>query len=332
MEHDLVTDVGEDLEALDARDEVEERVDDLGRTALVGLGLDAGGGHEPGARRPGIREQVGQHVAVHHHLRRAGRSLPVLLRQVGQVAGHAGEQAPVSLSQPALGLPHQDRVQLEEHVGGEAVPLVGGQELVEVDVGDAQLGEGEAVVEKSVHEGGVLARAGQEGDAAGAVAVHDAARALVHALVERRQQRVKRVFGLLDRGRLRFQLAQRLRHVAGEGQPAQVEEAEPPIGRAHRLQQALQRLLVLGLVAGQIAAGAVGGGGALGADLAEQPLQEAQEQRAELGMETDGEDAAAALAVGRRQRGQGGAQEQLDFRRAPGHEPGARGVLQVQRG
>ena len=56
------------------------------------------------------------------------------LGQAGQVAGHAGQQAAVALAQPPLRLPHQDRVDLEEEVGGEPVALVGGQEQVEVEV------------------------------------------------------------------------------------------------------------------------------------------------------------------------------------------------------
>ena len=133
--------------------------------AALRLRLQLLHGQQLGPRGPDVAQQVGEDLRVRHHLDDAGLGLELLLGQAGQVAGHARLQAAVVLAQPALRLLEQDRVHLEEDVRGQAVALVGGEEGVEVELGDAQLGEGEAVLDDGVHEGDVLARPGQEGGA-----------------------------------------------------------------------------------------------------------------------------------------------------------------------
>ena len=139
QQRDPVAQLAQDLEPLDAGHQVEEHVDHLVRRAVLHLGLQPGGGGELGPGLPDVAEEVGHDVRVHHDLHHPGLGLALLLRQLRQVAGHAREEAAVVLPQPPLGLAHQDGVDLEEQVGRDPVALVGGQEQVEVEVGDADL-------------------------------------------------------------------------------------------------------------------------------------------------------------------------------------------------
>ena len=138
------------------------------------------------------------------------------------------------------------------------------------------------------------------------------------------------VLELLDRGPLGLQLAQALRHVAAVGQPAEVDQAHPPVGDAHRAQHALQGRLVLRL----LLAAAVGARRPrqLRPDLPQQGLQEAHEQGAQVGMELHVVHGAPVLEVRQGQAGQGRAQERLRLRQPPGEEPRSAGVLEEEGG
>jgi hypothetical protein len=101
------------------------------------------------------------------------------------------------------------------------------------------------------------------------------------------------------------------------GQPAQVDQPEPPIARAHRSQHPPERGLVFRLVARTVLGAA---GRRFPADLPQQSLQEAVEQDLELGMEPHREDRAAAVVVGRGQHRQRAAQERFGFGEGSGGE------------
>ena len=183
---DLLAQVRDHLEALDPRHEVEEDLRDLRRAPPLRFRAQLVHAQEARPRAPDVAQEVGEHLGVHHDLHDAGLGLELLLGEPRHVAGHARLQAAVPFPQPTLRLLEEDGVDLEEDVRGQAVALVGGEEGVEVELADARLREGEAVLDHGVHEGGVLAGAGQEGRARGVGLLHRAPHRLVQPPIEGR--------------------------------------------------------------------------------------------------------------------------------------------------
>ena len=192
--HDPVAHVRHDLEAAQGDRQLEEGVEHLRPAPPFGLGPQRGSGEQPRTGRPGIAEQVGEHGAAHHDAQQAARLQVVLAAEQRQVPAAAREQPPVALAQPAVRLAHQHLLDLEEGLRRDPVALVDGEEVREVEIGDRELGEREAVVDDRRHERGVLAGAGRLLAVAGPPAL------LVDAPVEGLQQRKERLLAAPQRG------------------------------------------------------------------------------------------------------------------------------------
>ena len=178
---------------------------------------------------------------VHHDLApRPPGSGAARLRQAAAGGARRGASRPRSPSRRRRSVSRtRIGVDLEEEVGATAGSACWtARNWLKSRSAIAELGEGEAVVD-AARRPGSGSRARRPGTRPAGVACSTlAARRLVHAPVEGREQRVQRVLAACARpGCLRLQLAQVLGHVAGVGQPEQVEQALAAVGGAHRPQR-----------------------------------------------------------------------------------------------